>query len=75
MFKTVLTFRPMLFKTIEKVCQDIAAKDKTFGWIKKGKGRIFIYSENEKQAWARGYWFKYRVHKSIHFEIRKCDRP
>jgi len=45
-----------------QILREISKKDETFVWGISPNGKyISIMSENEKKAWARGYWIKNKM--------------
>jgi len=83
MFKTIITFPDEIKERIEKICKDIASKDKSFIYS-FNNNNIVIETETEKRGWAIGFWFKqkgnYRedlnenkmFRRKIKFTVVKC---
>jgi len=62
------------------ILRDISSKDKSFMWgISRDGKHITIISENEKQAYARGYWIKQKADlpkdylKKMFFNVVKIE--
>lgn len=75
MWVTSFKILPKELAKIKEVCQDIKAKDDTFGYNIAGS-MLFIRSDTEKTASRRGYWFKTVIFKKeldrdVHYDVTK----
>ena len=70
MWKTIFKIPKDLRSEIEVVCRDIKQKDNSFNFKISDK-KLIIFSDSEKQAYARGYWFKQKVDKRLLFKVEK----
>ncbi|MCD6147784.1 hypothetical protein J7J18_00200 [bacterium] len=67
MARTILKFPEDLRKKVEKVCEDIRKRDSSFAY--EVDDNVIIFSDNKKQAFARGMWFRKNVSMRIKFEV------
>ena len=62
---------------VEPIASDIYKKDETFVYklddspLVNGKYKFIIYSDNEKKAYARGYWFYKKAYVKSKFVIMR----
>jgi len=75
MFKTIIIFEKTDREKLEKICEDISRKDKTFIYEFKND-YLVIQSQDRNTAFRRGAWFYYRVDtdNELRFEVVKDGR-
>ena len=56
---------------IPLICNDIKERDKSFEYDILDDNILIVYSKTEKQAYARGYWFKNKIDRRLVFKVRK----
>ena len=70
MWKTIFRLPKDLIDEVELICRDIRDKDKSFKFRLVGN-ILMIFSETEKKAYARGYWFKQKVDDRLSFKVTR----
>ena len=54
--RVIIEFPEEIRERIEKICSDISKRDNSFKY--KINKKLLVETENEKRAWAIGFWFK-----------------
>ncbi|RLE65064.1 MAG: hypothetical protein DRJ47_06110 [Thermoprotei archaeon] len=72
--RTIFYLTKFQYADIKDALDDICDKDDTFRYDIKHMGskvKLIVYSETEKQAYARGFWIRDKLGIDVGFAVRR----